>query len=265
MFEAYEMARIGVITCQILELEFAHVLSSDPDVSEIRVINDAFSEELIRILENDGAKKSYRLSAVGDFPEKEEDGFRVLVRVLEVGLHSNIPILTRGVAEAVAAMASFVDAVILGYGLCGNALGHAADLFKNIRIPVLLPMDGDHPVDDCVGLIIGGRENYYAEQCRCAGTMFMNSGFSRHWKQIFSPSLPEKLAAKKDKVMKRLMANYQRSLILPTPVLGELELRENIREFNETYGLRTECRPGTLALLEDAWKTVKRAARQSAG
>lgn len=259
------MARIGVITCQILELEFAHILSNDPDVSEIRVITDVFSEELIRKLEHNAAKKLYRMAAVGEFPDREHDGFGVLVQVLEVGLHSNIPNLTRGVTTAVKFMAPFVDAVLLGYGLCGNALNHTADLFKEVRIPVLLPMDQDHPVDDCVGLIIGGRENYYAEQCRCAGTMFMNSGFSRHWKKIFSPPLPEKLASKKDKVMKRLMANYQRSLILPTPVLGELELTENIREFNETYGLRTECRPGTLALLEDAWNAVKQAARQSAG
>jgi hypothetical protein len=28
------MTKLGIVTCQILELEFAHVLSNDPDVSE---------------------------------------------------------------------------------------------------------------------------------------------------------------------------------------------------------------------------------------
>ena len=82
-------------------------------------------------------------------------------------------------------MAPYVDAILLGYGLCGNALKDHEELFLDSRVPVFLPMDGDHPVDDCVGLIIGGRENYYEEQCKVAGTMFINSGFLRHWETLF--------------------------------------------------------------------------------
>ncbi len=52
------MSKLGVVTCQILELEFAHVLLNDPDVTEIWVLKDEFSEELIRVLEN--AKKKPR-------------------------------------------------------------------------------------------------------------------------------------------------------------------------------------------------------------
>jgi hypothetical protein len=255
------MAKIGVVTCQILELEFAHVLSNDPDVSEIWVIHDEFSKELTTALENGTHKPVHRVAGVEEFSKEETHELAVLAQVLEVGLHSNIPNLTRGVTAAVDKMAPFVDAVLLGYGLCGNALIHADDLFKEVPVPVMLPMEQGHPVDDCVGLIIGGRENYYAEQCRCAGTMFMNSGFSRHWGKIMSGNIPEKLIPKKDKIMKRLMANYERSLILPTPVLGEAKLRENIREFNEKYNLKTDIRPGTLTLLENAWEEVKKKVR----
>lgn len=258
------MAKLGVVTCQILELEFVHVLSNDPDVSEIWVVHDEFSKELIMGLENDINKPVHRVAAVDDFAKKETHGLAVLVQVLEVGLHSNIPNLTHGVTTAVEKMASFVDAVFLGYGLCGNALNHADDLFKEVPVPVLLPMEQGNPVDDCVGLIIGGRENYYAEQCRCAGTMFMNSGFSRHWKKIMSGNIPEKLIPQKDKIMKRLMANYKRSLILLTPVLGESKMRENIQEFNEKYNLITDIRPGTLTLLENAWDEVKKVVRSEA-
>lgn len=255
------MAKLGVVTCQILELEFVHVLSNDPDVSEISVVHDEFSKELIWGLENDANKMVHCVAAVEDFARKEVPGLAVLVQVLEVGLHSNIPDLTRGVKMAVEKMAPFVDAVLLGYGLCGNALNHADDLFKEIPVPVLLPMEQENPVDDCVGLIIGGRENYYAEQCRCAGTMFMNPGFSRHWEKIMSSDIPEKLIPKKDKILKRLMANYKRSLILLTPVLEESKMRENIQEFNEKYNLKTDIRPGTLTLLENAWKEAKNVVR----
>jgi hypothetical protein len=255
------MPKLGVVTCQILELEFAHILSRDPDVSEIWVLHDDFSEELIRILENDSLKPVLRLTHADEFETGATSGIVVLIRVMEVGLHSNIPNLTRKVTTAVKELAPFVDSVLLGYGLCGNALKNTTELFKDIPVPVSLPMEKEDPVDDCVGIIIGGRNNYYAEQCLCAGTMFMNAGFSRHWEKILSFDVPQKLMHKKDKIVKRIMGNYKRSLLLPTTVLGKDELRKNTKEFNKKYGLKVEIRPGTLTLLEGAWEAAKRTAK----
>jgi hypothetical protein len=254
------MPTLGVVTCQVLELEFAHLMSTDPQVAQIRIIADEFSQELIRTLQKDRSKPVHRMTAEGGPETADVDGLDVLVRVMKVGLHANIPILTREVTGAVRHMAPLVDCILLGYGLCGNALKNPELLFADIPVPVILPMEIGHPVDDCVGLIIGGRENYYAEQCRCAGTFFMNAGFSRHWKEILSFDIPRHLLPKKDKLIKRMMASYQRSLLLPTVVLGEGQLMENTVEFNQTHGLRVETRPGSLALLERAWQSAKRAA-----
>jgi hypothetical protein len=256
----HNMPKVGVVTCQILELEFAHVLSKDPDVSQIWVLHDVFSEELIRVLEKDSLKPVQRATRADEFKTDQINGIAVLIRVMEVGLHSNIPNLTSQVTTAVKELAPFVDAVLLGYGLCGNALKNTSELFKDIPVPVSLPLENENPVDDCVGLIIGGRNNYYAEQCLCAGTMFMNAGFSRHWEKILSFDVPQKLIHKKDKIVKRIMGNYKRSLLLPTTVLGEDELKENTKEFNEKYGLKVETRPGTLTLLESAWEAAKQTA-----
>ena len=71
---------------------------------------------------------------------------------------------------------------------------------------------------------------------------------------------PQKLSHKKPDILKRLLANYERSLLLPTSVLGENELRNNTKEFSERFGLRTEIRAGTLSLLENAWKELKKVA-----
>jgi len=254
------MLKVGVVTCQILELEFTHVLSRDPDVSEIWVLHDDFSEELLRILESNTSIPVLRVIHADEVETEEINGIAVLVRVMEVGLHSNIPNLRNEVTTAVKELAPFVDSILLGYGLCGNALQNTNDLFKDIPVPVMLPMDDGNPVDDCVGLIIGGRKNYYAEQCLCAGTMFMNAGFSRHWKKVLSFNIPKKLNYKNDKILKRILGNYERSLLLPTAVLGENALRDNTKEFNEKYGLKIQTRPGSLKLLENAWEMTKRAA-----
>ena len=254
------MPQLGIVTCQILELEFAHILSNDPDISEIEIMDDSFSKELFRILDGGGLKQVRRASNVGNLETDKTTDISVLVRVMEVGLHSNISKLRREVAAAVKDVSPHVGAILLGYGLCGNALDSTSVLFNDIRVPVILPRQNGKPVDDCVSLIIGGTENYYEEQCQCAGTMFMNAGFSRHWGEMLSMVVPPHLIHKKDKILDRIWGNYERSLLLTTPVLGEKELRKNTKDFNERFGLRTEVRSGTLSILENAWKEVKKAA-----
>ena len=256
------MPYVGVVTCQILELEFAAILSSDPEVSEVWVVHDEYSEVLLQKLKTVGSLPVHAISHVSDFNPDENQGYVVLIRILEVGLHSNIQFLRKGVTTAVEEVAPHCEAVMLGYGLCGNALNETSALFKDIPIPVILPMDNGEPVDDCIGLIIGGRENYYNEQCRCAGTMFMNAGFSKHWKKIMSSDVPEKLIHKKDDILKRLMGNYKRTLLLPTAVMDEVEMRQRTNEFSLRYNLKVETRPGTLTIFEKAWKEVKQMARE---
>ena len=251
------MPTIGIVTCQILELEFAHLMSTDRQVSDIFVIDNEFSQDLISELKAHGKKPVHPLAILKEFGEAPGNRHQVLIRVMEVGLHSNIQKLQRHVVSAVKEMAPHVDSVLLGYGLCGNALSHPENLFSEVSVPVTLPMDRDHPVDDCVGLIIGGRENYYGRQCECAGTMFINAGFSRHWQKFLEPKLPEKLLPKKDKILKRMMQDYQRSLLLTTKVMGERTMVANIEKFNTKFNLRTESTPGTLTLIKKAWQEAK--------
>jgi len=248
------MAILGIITCEILEREFAHLLAHDPQIQAITILENQFSQHLIEALTQQTKLKPQLIASLAEYTPPAVAGFEIIVRVMKVGLHSIISNLRNGVLQAVAEMAPYVDAILLGYGLCGNALKDSEELFLDSRVPVFLPMDGDHPVDDCVGLIIGGRENYYAEQCKVAGTMFINAGFLRHWETLFHEG---QYAQKYVAIMKRLMANYKRSLLLPTAVASEQELASGIEKFNEIYSLRTEVRPGTLDLLEQAWNSAK--------
>ncbi len=255
------MAVLGIITCEMLEREFAYLLANDPEVSAVRVLENPFSRELTEVIRREGQITPQPLAAITEYAPALSDGLEVIVQVMEAGLHRVIKDLRDGVSRAVMEMAPYVEAILLGYGLCGNALEGLDEILPDQAVPLLLPMDGDHPVDDCVGLIIGGRENYYEEQCKVAGTMFINSGFSRHWRNM----LHEGPGAKKFglAVIKRMMASYERSLLMPTPVASEQELASGVEEFNKIYGLRTEVRLGTLDLLEKAWKSAKQSARDS--
>ena len=251
---------IGVIACEILELEFAYLLSMDPDVAGITVLeDDAVSSGFIKALESMGRFEPRTIPMLRGFSPAFNGSMEILVHVLELALHNRKRLLQEGLGKAIKEMSQYVDGIVQGYGLCGNALQNPEELFADAGVPIFIPMDEDHPVDDCVGLIIGGREYYYGEQCKEAGTFFMTPGWTRHWKRFF-----EKEYGRLDPPMaKRIFGGYKRSLLVPTPVSSEEIMRRNIEEFNHLFGFRTEVRNGTMEILCRAWESAKKAISES--
>lgn len=249
------MPVLGVITCEILELEFAHLFTNDEDIIGITVLADRYALGMIEALESQNLIPS-RIPILREFRRKNSDRLEVLVRVMELALHNRKRNLQNGLIKAAKEMGRYADVLVLGYGLCGNALNKPHELLADAGIPIFIPMDQDHPVDDCVGLIIGGRECYYREQCRVAGTFFMIPGWTRHWKELF-----RKEYGKFDiEFTKRIfgMSNYERSLLIPNPVLSVQEMRQNIMEFNDLFGFRTELLQGSLDILNKTWASAKK-------
>ena len=248
------MAVLGVLTCQILELEFAHLLKHDPDIGAITVLADRHSMDLIEVLEQQHLSPR-RIPLIRDFTPMGSHRLEVLVRVLELGLHNRKKLLQEGLIKAAREMGRCVDAIVLGYGLCGNALKDPHELLSDAGVPIFIPMDRDHPVDDCVGLIIGGRDCYYGEQCKVAGTFFMIPGWTRHWQELFK----KEYGSLDIEFARRIfgMANYERSLMIPNPALSAEEMRRNIEEFNQLFGFRTELLQGSLDILNKTWEKAK--------
>jgi hypothetical protein len=247
------MGILGILTCEILELEFARLLAADKDVGRITVLEDDRSAHLIAALESfkkDNLKPIPHLEA---FTPAAEEPLEVLVGVLELALHNRKQTLQQGLIEASAAIGPHVDALVLGYGLCGNALEKPKDLLSGAGVPIFIPMDEDHPVDDCIGLLIGGRERYYEEQCQVAGTFFMIPGWTTHWQRMFE----QEFGNLSPEMAKRLFKHYERSLLISTPIMSLEEMTQNSKAFNELFGLRTEVCNGTLSILQKTWNTAK--------
>ncbi|GAB4278485.1 MAG: DUF1638 domain-containing protein [Deferrisomatales bacterium] len=243
------MAVLGVLTCEVLELEFAALLASDRSCTPVTVVADERSTRLVEALEARGCPDLRRVAQPDRFVPGTSEGCEVLVRVLELGLHARRKRLQEGLVEAAREMSPYVDGIFLGYGLCGNALEKPRELLADAGVPVYLPMDEDHPVDDCVGLVLGGRRAYYEEQCRVAGTFFMTPGWTVHWKRIFD----KEFGSISVEMAQRLFARYERSLLVTTPLMGEEQMRANAGEFNHLFDCRFETRRGTLSLLERSW------------
>jgi hypothetical protein len=247
------MGVLGILTCEILELEFAYLLNSDKNITRITVLDNSRSVRMLEAFESAKTQNLNRIDELDSFLPDPECGLEVLVQVLELGLHNRKNLLQQGLIEAARAMGPRVDAILLGYGLCGNALEKPTELLSDAGVPIFIPMDEDHPVDDCVGLIIGGRRSYYAEQCKVAGTFFMIPGWTCHWRRMFD----QEFGNLSVDMARRLFKNYERSLLISTPIMSQETMKQNTKEFNARFGLREEIRPGTLDILTDTWNSAK--------
>ena len=79
------MAVLGIITCKILELEVAHLLSNDPDLAGVTVLEDIHSLDFIEALETTGLTPS-RILILRGFTPNYPGQLEVMVRVLELAL-----------------------------------------------------------------------------------------------------------------------------------------------------------------------------------
>jgi hypothetical protein len=247
------MGVLGILTCEILELEFARLLAADKEVSRVTILEDERSASLIAALESIKKDNLKRITHLGAFTPTAESPLEALVGVLELALHNRKHTLQQGLIEAARAFGPHVDALLLGYGLCGNALEKPDELLSDAGVPVFIPMDEDHPVDDCIGLLIGGRERYYEQQCEVAGTFFMIPGWTYHWKRMFEQAFGNL----RPEMARRLFKDYERSLLISTPIMSLAEMQQNSRAFNKLFGLRTEVCKGTLSILQNTWDTAK--------
>lgn len=93
----------------------------------------------------------------------------VSVRLLEQGLHNTPALLRTQLQAAIDAIpASEADAVLLVYGLCGNA----ALSLKARAVPLVIPR-----AHDCITLYLGSRERYQREFEQHPGTYWYSQDY----------------------------------------------------------------------------------------
>jgi len=248
----YHMPVLGILTCEILELEIAWLLKNDKCVSNIFIINSNAGQGLINTLKKDGGRQFTVIESFDKVMPSKDNNLDVLVHVLEVGMHSSKTRLQTALVKESRNLGQYADALFLGYGLCGNALADPDTLFSHLDIPFFLPRDKDHLADDCVGLFIGGRERYYAEQVKEAGTFFMTPGWTTHWKAIFEKDFGNITL----KTARRLFKHYKRTLLVSTPVMEENQMEKNICEFNSLFHCYSEISQGSMEMLNNAWHSA---------
>jgi hypothetical protein len=165
-------------------------------------------------------------------------------RVLDFGLHVNTEALKSALQEAIDAWATSAETILLGYGLCSQAVVGLRANDCTLVVP---------KVDDCIAIFLGSGEAYKAQSRAEPGTYYLTKGWIEAGDSPFGEydSLVEQYGEKKARwLMGRLLKNYTRLALINT---GQYELeryRDYSRHTAERFGLRYEEIPGSSALIK---------------
>jgi hypothetical protein len=168
----------------------------------------------------------------------------VKYQVLDFGLHVNPDALRSTLQKAIDTASETADRIILGYGLCSQAVVGLRANDCTLVVP---------KVDDCIAIFLGSGKAYREQACSAPGTYYLTKGWIEAGDSPFHEydSLVEQYGSEKARwLMSRILKNYTRLALINT---GQYELeryRDYSRRTAERFGLRYEEIPGSDALVK---------------
>jgi hypothetical protein len=164
--------------------------------------------------------------------------------VLDFGLHVNPDALRSTLQKAIDTWSETADRIILGYGLCSQAVVGLQARGCTLVVP---------KVDDCIALFLGSDQAYRAQARSAPGTYYLTKGWIEAGDSPFDEyeGLVAQYGEEKARwLMGLILKNYTRLALINT---GQYELeryRDYSRRTAERFGLRYEEIPGSDTLVK---------------
>ena len=231
---------LGIIGCPILEDEIIHSILRDADISNVLVIENDDSRNLLRKLRKAGTKAKVSSIKENELDVLPQDGFNLIILMKSMALHEQPQILRSEVAKAVELIGPKCHSIMLFYGLCGNAFKHLPEIEAETKQQLTLLTDEQgRPVDDCIAAVLGGTDGYYSLLKRYPGVFYLTPAWAENWRELIFKMELTRGVDKGDLSMLKWMfetAGYKKALALDTG-LGDREVFEEkvedfVREFH---------------------------------
>lgn len=163
---------------------------------------------------------------------------------LDFGLHRDPDHLRSVLQEAIDATGPDVDTLILGYGLCSNAVVGLCANGHTLVIPRL---------DDCIALFIGSCATYRRQTRREPGTYYLTKG----WIEVGDSPFEEYVRwveqygkERADRVFTLMFKHYTRLAFITTGQRDQEHYRAYARQTAQRFGLLYEEIPGSPELIK---------------
>ncbi|NIV39268.1 MAG: DUF1638 domain-containing protein [Anaerolineae bacterium] len=164
-------------------------------------------------------------------------------QVLDFGLHIQPEALRHALQEAVDAASESAETIILGYGLCSQAVVGLRANGCTLVVP---------KVDDCIAIFLGSGRAYLEQQRAEPGSYYLTKG----WIEVSDTLLDEYERTiarygqqRADRMMRIMLKNYTRLAFIDTGQYEQERYREYARNAAERLQLRYEEIPGSDALV----------------
>ena len=164
--------------------------------------------------------------------------------VFDFGLHVNPEKLRDTLQEAVDQAAGKYQTIILGYGLCSQAIVG----IKANHCQLVVPR-----VDDCIAIFLGSMEAYTAQTRQEPGTYFLTKGWIEVGDTPFSEydhAVKRYGKEKADRIFEMMMGNYKRLALINTGQYEIEKYRAYSKDTAEKFNLKYEEIDGSDALVK---------------
>jgi hypothetical protein len=133
------MGALGIVTCEVLELEFAYLLAKDTDVGKITVLETGCSKGFIKSYQKIKGTRPVCIDDIGQYILANIGRLEVIVHVLDLELHTVIEKLKMSVVE---------KDVIRKHSL------ESSKVIKDAVIAVVRELMGNAPLEDDLTIIV---------------------------------------------------------------------------------------------------------------
>jgi len=165
-------------------------------------------------------------------------------QVLDFGLHRNPEALKHTLQDAIDASSPPAETIILGYGLCSQAVVGLRANGCTLVVP---------KVDDCIAIFLGSGAVYKQQVHAEPGTYYLTKGWIEAGDGPFEEydGLVERYGQEKAQwLMGQMLKNYTRLALINTGQYKLEKYRDYSRRTAARFGLRYEEIPGSTALIE---------------
>ncbi|AFV22783.1 hypothetical protein Mpsy_0572 [Methanolobus psychrophilus R15] len=261
------MTVLSILGCKILQDELVWLLSNDPNIDNILIVENKNIFEFTRKL--DEQYIPYEILPLDKISNKleetDENKVTIVVNFLEVALHMLLNKLKSEVYQNMREMITFSSGILVLYGLCGNVLGDVEKDFSMESdgcVVRILKDNSGRIVDDCIAASVGGCANYFkliTENTK-EPAFFLTPMFAASWKEFpltgydFDSNPEEALRLTK---MILGLAGYSRVAKVNTGLTYVKDFDERVEEYAKLFGYSMFEISGSQEIFENCYQSIK--------
>ncbi len=280
------MPVLSIVACEMLEDELVYVLSKDPLISKLILIEDRNSFQFARKIRYEGKQPLMitidrlpsLISEIGCniFPEfrsllskipyfgklwdntgkKNKQQVTVVVNLLTKTLHDDPDQLYSEVCRNARDMAGFSDGILLFYGKCGYNSEKMKIALQGLDCPLYFLQDGRGELaDDCISIALGGNEIYTKTMLTGNGKGSMYA--TPMWASTFREEI-DRPASSSQFLNKYLSSpKYGQVIKINNKSFRDIEFNVNVSEFARTFEMNIVEIDGTMKIALDSYLNAK--------